>query len=209
MAPDLSMIHRFVPAKNPATARTLLLLHGTGADENDLIPLGQEMDPDANLLSPRGNVNEHGMLRFFTRFPDGSFDLDDLHARTAELADFIRKATAHYDIDPKGIVAVGYSNGANIAASILLTDPSALPAAILMRPLLPVEPVMLPDLKDKPVLILGGKNDRMIPPPRTKLLIETLTRAGAALTTIWQDAAHNLVDKDMADARVFLKTLKT
>ena len=130
MRPQPDFIHDFVPGKSK---RTLLLLHGTGGNERDLVPLGHDLDPDASLLSPRGKVLENGMPRFFRRLAEGVFDLDDLRKRTNELADFVVSAGEHYQIDIKHIIAVGYSNGANIAASMLLLRPEILTAAVLFR----------------------------------------------------------------------------
>src|SRR5207245_6146183 len=139
--PDV--IHEFVSG---SSERTLLLLHGTGGNEHDLIPIGGELDPTATLLSPRGQVLENGMPRYFRRLAEGVFDLDDLKKRTHELADFVASAASHYKIDIEKLVAVGYSNGANIAASMLLLRPEILPAAILFRAMVPLEPDNLPDL---------------------------------------------------------------
>src|SRR6187401_1497622 len=133
MTPDF--IHQFVPG---SSNRTLLLLHGTGGNERDLIPLGRELDPNAALLSPRGKVLENGMPRFFRRLAEGMFDLDDLKARTSELASFIEAARKEYQLGP--VIALGFSNGANIAASLLLTQPDVLAGAILLRAMLPFEP---------------------------------------------------------------------
>src|ERR1700741_1063550 len=119
-------IHEFVPGDS---GRTLLLLHGTGGDERDLIPLGRELDPEASLLSPRGKILENGMPRFFRRLGEGVFDLEDLRKRTQELADFVTSAAEHYKIDNRKVIAIGYSNGANIAASMLLLRPEILSAA--------------------------------------------------------------------------------
>ena len=141
MTPDF--IHEFVPG---SSNRTLLLLHGTGGNEHDLIPLGRELDPNAALLSPRGKVLENGMPRFFRRLAEGVFDLEDLQKRTHELADFVAAAADRYDIGNKNIVAVGYSNGANIAASTLLLRPEILAGAILFRAMIPLEPEERPDL---------------------------------------------------------------
>src|SRR5258708_6893964 len=139
---DLGFNHRFVPATKPGLP-PLLLLHGTGGDENDLVPLGQQLLPGAALLSPRGKVLENGMPRFFRRLAEGVFDLPDLKARTDELADFIAAARKAYGLAAP--VALGFSNGANIAASLLLTHPDALAGALLMRVTLPFEPDALPD----------------------------------------------------------------
>src|ERR1700676_1473126 len=136
-------IHKFVPG---TSGRTLILLHGTGGTESDLIDLGRRLDPTAALLSPRGKVLENGMPRFFRRLAEGVFDLDDLKKRTQELADFVISAAQHYKIDNRQIVVVGYSNGANIAASILLLRPEVLSAAILFRAMVPLVPELKPNL---------------------------------------------------------------
>src|SRR5882724_6151610 len=151
MQPDF--IHEFVLGKSN---RTLLLLHGTGGNERDLIPLGHELDPNASLISPRGKILENGMPRFFRRLAEGVFDLEDLKKRTNELADFIASAAKHYKLTADQIVAVGYSNGANIAASMLLLRPEILHAAILFRAMAPLVPEKLPDLSSVRVWIGAG-----------------------------------------------------
>src|ERR1700687_3702213 len=145
--PDLDFIHRYIPATRPGLP-LLLLLHGTGGDENDLLPLGEKLSPGSALLSPRGKVLENGMPRFFRRLAAGVFDLDGLKARTIELAEFIAAARKSYGLEKP--VAVGFSNGANIAASLLLMRPGTLSGALLMRGMLPFEPDPLPDLKSTP-----------------------------------------------------------
>ena len=154
LAPDL--IHEFVSG---SSERTLLLLHGTGGNEHDLIPLGRELDPTAALLSPRGKVLENGMPRFFRRVAEGVFDLDDLKKRTHELADFVVGASRHYRLAATHIVAVGYSNGANIATSMLLLRPEILHAAILFRAMVPFVPDNLADLSSARVWIGAGNQD--------------------------------------------------
>ena len=156
---DLGFIHRFIPATQPGKP-PLLLLHGTGGNENDLLPLGAQLSPGAALLSPRGKVLENGMPRFFRRLAEGVFDLADLKVRTAELTDFIAAARKAYGLDAP--VAVGFSNGANIAASLLLTRPQALRGAVLLRAMLPFEPEPLPDLAGKPVLLLSGDRKSVV-----------------------------------------------
>src|SRR5213593_2385004 len=141
LQPDF--IHEFVGGKSD---RTLLLLHGTGGNERDLVPLGRELDPNASLLSPRGKVLENGMPRFFRRLAEGVFDLEDLKTRTNELADFVTAAARHYKLASDHIVGVGYSNGANIAASMLLLRPEIMHAAILFRAMVPLIPEKLSDL---------------------------------------------------------------
>jgi phospholipase/carboxylesterase/glyoxalase family protein len=137
---SLEFVHRFIPARERERGLTLLLLHGTGGDETDLLPLGEALAPGAALLSPRGKVRENGMPRFFRRVSEGVFDLEDLRFRTHELADFVAEAAAAYGFDPTRVVAVGYSNGANIAASIVLLRPQTFAGAILFRPMVPLVP---------------------------------------------------------------------
>src|SRR5215468_4655236 len=148
LQPDF--IHEFIPGNS---SRTLLLLHGTGGNERDLLPIGRELDPDASLLSPRGKILENGMPRFFRRLAEGVFDLEDLKYRTNELTDFVTAAAQHYGFASDNLVAVGYSNGANIAASMLLLRPEALPTAILFRAMVPLYPDTLPDLSSVQVWI--------------------------------------------------------
>jgi phospholipase/carboxylesterase len=172
--------------------RTLLLLHGTGADENDLIPLGRSLEPQANLLSPRGRVMENGMPRFFRRFAEGVLDIDDLKARTHELAGFVAAARAEHGFDTSNVVGVGYSNGANIEASLLLLHPQVLCSAVLLRPMFPFEPDEAPDLTGVPVLIASGRNDPLIPPEQPDRLAEMLRKDGADVEQRWSDGGHPL-----------------
>jgi phospholipase/carboxylesterase len=202
---ELSFVHRFVPAGDVAHAQTLLLLHGTGGDEDDLLSLGKELHPMANLLSPRGKVSENGMNRFFKRFADGTFDVDDLKRRTQELAEFIQEATSAYHFDPSRLTVVGYSNGANTGASLLFVYPEILAGAILLRATLPFEPDTVAALKGKPVLILGGTEDSMIPQAGTKRLADILRENGAAVTLEWQTTGHRLTENDVKIAAFFLK----
>src|SRR5688572_9300260 len=143
-AADPEFIHRFIASPSGKSTRTLLLLHGTGGDENDLLPLGESLDPDAAILSPRGKVLERGMPRFFRRLAEGVFDEEDLKLRTAELADFVAAAAAQYTFDARRVIAAGFSNGANIAASLLLLRPDTLRAAVLFRAMVPLVPDTLP-----------------------------------------------------------------
>ena len=171
--PDLGFIHRFVPGTN--TGRTpLLLLHGSGGDEHDLLPLAERIAPGHALVSPRGKVNEDGITRFFRRAPDGAWDIDDLKLRTEELADFLRSARGAYGL-PKPVV-LGYSNGANIAWSLLLKEPGALAGAILLRAMLPFDPRPLPDLSSIPVLLIAAHDDELIPVERAGLLATSARR---------------------------------
>jgi len=188
----------------PGTGSTLLVLHGTGGDENDLLPLARELAPGANLLSPRGPVLEHGMPRFFRRLGVGVFDLEDLARRTEELGRFARSAAARYGFDPARLIALGYSNGANIGASLLLTDGTALAGAVLLRPMLPFEPERLPDLAGKGVLIAAGRRDPYASPASVAALAERLRAAGAEVELAWSDGAHALEPQELESARAWL-----
>lgn len=192
------MQHRFEPGTSPA----LLLLHGTGGDENDLIPLGRLIRPGAALLSPRGEVEENGQLRFFRRLAPGIFDEDDLVRRTHGLADFVEDQSERHHL--RKIVAVGYSNGANIAASMLLLRPGALSGAILLRAMVPLEPPHPPDLGDVPVLILAGRHDEMMGADQPQRLAALLLNAGAEVELDWQDTGHSLGPTDFKKATGWL-----
>ncbi len=194
MTDDLGFIHRFIPAADK-NKPTLLLLHGTGGDENDLLPLAQRIAPGAGILSPRGKNVERGMVRFFRRSEEGVWDLDDLKRRTAELGEFVKRARAAYGIEQP--VALGYSNGANIAWSLMLAEPDALAGAILMRAMLPYDPRPLPDLKSLPVLLLTGRHDALIPSQQAGLLAALLGEAGAEATFEVLEADHGLIEEDL------------
>ena len=203
MGNDLGLVHRWVAPRRPG-ADTLLLLHGTGGNENDLIPVGWELAPGAGLLSPRGAVLERGMPRFFRRLAEGVFDLDDLRARTDQLAEFVSGAAQQYGFDPARVTAVGYSNGANIAASLLLLRPGVLRGAVLFRPMVPLEPDPLPRLNDVSVLISAGREDPIVSPSESERLGALLERAGAAVETLWQQGGHALTKADLAAASAWL-----
>jgi predicted esterase len=203
--PPLSFVHEYQPATTPG-APTLLLLHGTGGNEHDLVPLAPELLPGAGILSPRGKVLENGMPRFFRRLAEGVFDLEDLRARTAELAAFVTAAAAHYKFDPTRVVAVGFSNGANIAASLLLLRPGVLEGAILFRAMVPLVPDPLPSLPRTPVLVSNGRADPIVPVAETERLAALLRNAGADVTLVWQAAGHHLVQEDLARARDWLQS---
>ena len=202
LRPDF--IHEFVPG---SSSRTLLLLHGTGGNERDLIPLGRELDPNAAFLSPRGKVLENGMPRFFRRLAEGVFDLEDLKHRTNELADFIAAAAQHYGFATDQLVAVGDSNGANIGASMLLLRPEILGAAILFRAMVPLVPDRLPDLSSVRVWIGAGDQDPIIPASEAQRLVELLRRAGADVTIRFAKAGHGLTNDDLEAGRHWLGAL--
>jgi predicted esterase len=204
MRPEPDFIHEFVPG---SSSRTLLLLHGTGGNERDLIPLGRELDSNAALLSPRGKVLEHGMPRFFRRLAEGVFDLEDLKYRANELADFVAAAAQYYGFASDNLVAVGYSNGANIAASMLLLRPEILGAAILFRAMVPLVPDKMPELSSVHVWIGAGDQDPIIPPSEVQRLVELLRRAGAEVTIRFFHAGHGLTSGEVETAGRWLKDL--
>ena len=200
MTPDLGFDHRFLPGDDDS-GPTLLLLHGTGGNEEDLIPLGQELLPGAAILSPRGKVSEYGAPRFFRRLAEGVFDHEDLLFRTHELAAFIEAAADAYGFDRSKIIAVGYSNGANVAASTILLHPGLLRAAVLFRAMVPFESEVTPDLSGIPVFVAAGRMDRMIPQDNTQRLAEILTEAGADVDLRWRNVGHPLTYEEVGEAK--------
>ena len=200
----MDFIYRFIPAPAGPGKRTLLLLHGTGGDENDLIPLGRDLDPTAALLSPRGQVLENGMPRFFRRLSEGVFDEEDLVRRAHELADFIAAAAVREAFDPKRVIAVGFSNGANMAAAILLLRPEVLAGAVLFRAMVPIVPPDLPDLKHAHVLLSSGTQDPIVPAENAERLAAMLRKAGANVTLRFEPAGHSLALGDVRAAREWL-----
>ena len=196
--------HQWIPGAAGSASPTVLLLHGTGGDESDLLPLGAELAPGASLLSPRGQVRERGMPRFFRRHAEGAFDEADIRARVPELAAFIRSAAASYGFGLDSLFALGYSNGANMAASLLLLEPGVLRGAALLRAVMPLEPAVLPALAGTSVFISDGKTDPFSPPERAQRLADALASAGADVTLRWQRAGHGLVPGDLEDTRGWL-----
>ncbi len=203
-ATTLSFTHRFEPAT--ATGRPpLLLLHGTGGDENDLLPLGRAVAPGSALVSPRGKVLEHGMPRFFRRLAEGVFDEADVVKQANALADFVAEAREAYGLAAP--VAVGFSNGANIAAAVLLLRPEALAGAVLIRAMVPLAKPPKADLAAKPVLILSGSSDPIIPAENAGRLARQLTEAGAVVTHETLPTGHGLIQADVTLAGRFLAGL--
>jgi predicted esterase len=200
---DLGFIHRYLPARTNS-ARTLLVLHGTGGDEDDMLPLAKVIDSQAAIISPRGKVLENGMPRFFRRLAEGVFDVEDLKFRTQELADFVVKASKKYGFDIENVVAVGYSNGANIGASLLLLRPETLKDAILFRAMLPLNPVKQPDLKGKKIFVSAGKYDSIIPQESTRELVKLLESSGATVTLNWEESTHSLKQSEIEKAKSWL-----
>jgi phospholipase/carboxylesterase len=207
MSNGLDFIHRFISANSKAkkSSLTLLLLHGTGGTEDDLIPLGNELTPDASILSVRGKVLENGMPRFFRRLEEGVFDLEDLKMRTDELADFILKSSSIYDFDLKRLIVVGYSNGANIGASVLLRRPEVLAGAILFRAMVPFIPDVLPDLSKKFIILLEGMRDPIVSKQEAESLLKIFNKAHSNVTIKWQGSGHNLTQEDIDSAKKWLE----
>jgi predicted esterase len=193
---DLGFEHVFEPG---TSEWTLLLLHGTGGDEHDLVPLGRQLAPQAALLSPRGKVLEGGVARrFFRRLAVGQLDIPDLLERTDELAQFATAAADAYSVDRQRIVAVGLSNGANIAVSLLWRHPGLLRGAALLRPMLPYEPDQLPQLEGTSVLVAAGAHDPYTSPQETERLVHALRAAGAQVVAHSEPSAgHELTQNDL------------
>jgi predicted esterase len=209
---ELGFEHVFKPAPQPG-APTLLLLHGTGGDEHDMVPLGGLM-PGANLLSPRGRVLERGMPRFFRRLSEGVFDVEDVQRRANELADFVVAAAAHYAFDPSNVLALGFSNGANIASAVMLARPGVLKGGVLLRAMVPFEPeasaapgAQAP-LTGTRVVISNGESDPIVPAAETQRLARLLQRAGADVQLHWQPAGHQLMPGDFAVAKNWLQSIR-
>lgn len=200
---DLGFEHVFRAPASPA-APTLLLLHGTGGTEHDLLPLAADIAPAAGILSPRGKVLEGSMPRFFRRLAEGVFDLEDLRFRTDELARFVEASAARYGLDAATIVAVGFSNGANIAASLLLLTPGVLAGAILFRAMVPIVPDPLPSLTGTRILMSNGRADPLIPMARAEALADLFRRCAADVTLEWQPGGHNLTKRDVELAAQWL-----
>lgn len=221
--PQLGFIHRFIyptnsddlkgtrdgqKAREKISSTTFLLLHGTGGNEEDLISLAYELDQSAAILSPRGKVLENGVApRFFRRLTEGVFDVEDLKFRTNELANFVKNASNTYGFDMDHLIAVGYSNGPNIASSMLLLRPEVLSAAILFRAMVPLLPQVLPDLTNKHIFMSSGLHDPIIPKQETERLIGLFKKAGAKVSLHWQNSGHELRMNEINTAREWLSNL--
>lgn len=221
--PQIGFIHRFIyptnsddlkgtrdgqKAREKISSTTFLLLHGTGGNEEDLISLAYELDQSAAILSPRGKVLENGVApRFFRRLTEGVFDVEDLKFRTNELANFVKNASNTYGFDMDHLIAVGYSNGANIASSMLLLRPEVLSAAILFRAMVPLLPQVLPDLTNKHIFMSSGLHDPIIPKQETERLIGLFKKAGAKVSLHWQNSGHELRMNEINTAREWLSNL--
>jgi predicted esterase len=210
----LDFIHKFITADKKETERrrtqnkvvpTLLVLHGTGGNEQDLIPLARQISSEAAILNPRGKVLENGVYpRFFRRLAEGVFDIEDLKFRTNELADFVKDASKVYGFNMHHVIAIGYSNGANIAASMLLLHPEILSSAILFRAMVPLVPRILPDLNNKHILMSSGLYDPIVPKQDTERLVGLFKKADAKVSLYWQNSGHELTIEEIQKVREWL-----
>ena len=205
---DLGFVHIFVPPEKPTSPTLLLLLHGTGGDERDLLPLGRELWPGAGLLGVRGKVSENGMARFFRRFAEDVFDIEDLKYRTEELAQFIDAASERYEFSKARLIAVGYSNGANIAASLILIHPHYAAAAVLFRAMLPFVPDLIRDFSHFSVFLGAGRLDAIVPSGHVEELASIFESGGADVTISWRQGGHELGEDDIRAAKTWLSREK-
>ena len=186
----------------------MLLLHGTGGNEQDLIPLGRELYPRAAILSPRGKVLESGMPRFFRRLAEGVFDIEDLKYRTHELADFVEKASKVYGFDLRYVISIGYSNGANMASSLLLLSSEVMSSAVLFRAMIPFMPEKVPNLSMKNIFLGAGENDPIVPREQTEMLFRLFKKARANVVLHWQkNSGHQLGYDEVPAAKEWLSNI--
>ncbi len=200
-----SFIHLYLPGDSGKSSPTLLLLHGTGGTENDLIAMGKQILPGANLLSVRGNVVENGMSRFFRRFAEGVFDEEDIRFRAGELAEFVIATSARYDFDAGSAYAVGYSNGANIAAAMALLQPESLAGGVLLRAMVPLTPSQIPDLSGKTFAIHSGEVDPIVPLESANRLAAMLRQSGASVAHHVFLVGHSLISEDVDNTKSWFR----
>lgn len=198
-SPESYFIHRWIPSQDERGV--LLVLHGTGGDENDLIPLARAVAPGAALLSLRGRVSENGMPRFFRRLAEGIFDEPDLRRQAADMAVFLRQAAQAYAFSLDSLYALGYSNGANIASAVMLLHPGVIHGAKEQRPMVPLEPDSLPDLTGAPVWMSSGRRDPIVPVQNAARLAQIFGQAGARVSHVWQPGGHELAPGEVQTAR--------
>lgn len=196
------MIHQFIKGTNH---QTLIVLHGTGGNEQDMIPLAKMIDPNANILSPRGNVLEQGMPRFFKRLAFGVFDQESLETETKHLYDFIQSSANTYDFSIKDTIAIGYSNGANILASLLMSYPIELKGAVMMHPMVPKTTYLESIKPSTKCLITAGSNDMMVPTIQTQSLVNLLKKIGYDTEIAWFNQGHSITSKEIETIRSWYK----
>jgi phospholipase/carboxylesterase len=205
MSKELSFIHQYIEPEDPDKGTTLLL-HGTGANEHDLLNLGRMITPGAGLLSPRGKILENGMYpRFFRRLEEGVFDIDNLLEQTHDLAAFIQVAANTYGFPAENITIAGFSNGANIGCSLLMQYPEMFDRAVLLRPMVPYEPETEPALAGKKIFVAAGTDDPLIPNENTQALVQMLRTFGGEVTLEWEEAGHNLTQKELTAVRRWIE----
>jgi phospholipase/carboxylesterase len=198
----MSDTYHFAEVTAAPAAPLLFLFHGTGGNENDLIGLGQQLMPGAHLIAPRGDVSEGGALRFFKRTGEGVYDMADLARATSKMSTFVNERVDA--LKPSSVSALGYSNGANILASVLFANPGNIDRAVLMHPLIPFVPQSQPALSGKRLLITAGRRDPIGPVPLTEKLAAYFTTQGAATSIHWHDGGHELRQDELTAARSFL-----
>ena len=194
--------YQWVPGA-PDHKRVLLALHGTGGDEHDLIPLARTLDPGAAVLSPRGRVDEQGSNRFFRRLAEGVFDFENMAQETAALSAFVESASEEYGFSSESLFALGFSNGANMAASLLLTDPSVLAGGVLIRAMVPFMPDPIPNLRGKKILVLSGRFDPLVPLDNAEKLVSVFRSGGAEVEHLVFETGHNLSREDISAAQAW------
>lgn len=199
-------VHHFEPARTPGLP-TIVALHGTGGNERDLLGLTRMIAPGCAIISPRGNVSENGMPRFFRRFAEGVFDLEDVERRAHELATFVASAATHYGCDPRNLYALGYSNGANIAVASMLVNPGVFKGALLLRAQQTYVPETPPNLRGKAIFMSSGRHDQLISTEQSDALYGQLRDCGAAVSLAWQEANHGLIQSDVEMAAGWLNAL--
>jgi len=204
MNQELNFIHKYIPSSDTTNEITLLLLHGTGGNEESFLSIADMILSQAAVLSPRGQILENGMPRFFRRLSEGVFDLPDLKLRTKELAQFIESSAQKYEIASNKVIAVGYSNGANIASSVMFTYPKLISKAVLFHPMIPFVSEMSPDLSDLKVLITAGTNDPIVTREETLELYNLYEQYGARVEIYWHDMGHNLTREELDRTTKFL-----
>jgi phospholipase/carboxylesterase len=200
---ELGFVHHFIPSTRK-TNEVILLLHGTGGDENYLLNIGRRISPRAAILTPRGNVFDNGSNRFCLRSPDGVFDIADVKLRIDELANFITNAAKRYKFDVNRLSVIGYSNGASIAAGVILTRPGILKRVVLFHPGLPLTPQILPDLSSTRALITYGDNDTVVKPGESQALANLLKKCRARVVVYRHNKHHELEDSEITAAKRFL-----
>ncbi len=189
------MIYIYEEPKN--NAPIYVLFHGTGGDEHDLVPLVKAMHPDAGVLSLRGEVNEHGMNRFFKRIRPGVFDLEDLARRTNDINQFLDEVSKKYDFKKQDLIAIGYSNGANMIASLLMQCGPIIKGAVLMHPMVPRRDLDKQDLSDISILVTAGKHDAICPVSETNDLVTLLTEMNANILVKWFSGGHEITQYEV------------